>query len=69
MLWGTPQPETSQDDWHEYKRLCDPASADFILDVPHYYGFSPTQYFAAQWMKTTPPSKPEIDSALNHFLI
>jgi hypothetical protein len=39
MLWGTPQPETSQDDWHEYKRLCDPASADFILDVPNYYGF------------------------------
>jgi demethylmenaquinone methyltransferase/2-methoxy-6-polyprenyl-1,4-benzoquinol methylase len=39
MLWGTPQPETSQADWHEYNRLCNPASADFILDLPDYYGF------------------------------
>jgi ubiquinone/menaquinone biosynthesis C-methylase UbiE len=39
MLWGTPQPETSQDDWHEYKRLCNPASENFILDLPDYYGF------------------------------
>jgi demethylmenaquinone methyltransferase/2-methoxy-6-polyprenyl-1,4-benzoquinol methylase len=39
MLWGTPQPETSQDDWKEYQRLCNPASADFILDIPDYYAF------------------------------
>lgn len=39
MLWGTPHPETSQEDWAEYQRLCSPASADFILDVPDYYSF------------------------------
>ena len=39
MLWGIPQAETSQDDWNEFRRLCDSASADFILDIPDYYGF------------------------------
>lgn len=39
MLWGTPQPETSPEDWNDYRRLCDPLSTDFILDLPEYYGF------------------------------
>ncbi|HEX5810024.1 MAG TPA: class I SAM-dependent methyltransferase [Anaerolineales bacterium] len=39
MLWGTPQPEVSAQDWVMYKRLCTPGSADFILDMPEYYGF------------------------------
>lgn len=39
MLWGIPQAETSQDDWNEFKRLCEPTSSDFILDIPDYYGF------------------------------
>lgn len=39
MLWGTPQPEVSAQDWVMYKRLCTPGSADFILDIPDYYGF------------------------------
>ena len=39
MLWGTPQPEVSAQDWVMYKRLCTPGSADFILDIPEYYGF------------------------------
>jgi SAM-dependent methyltransferase len=39
MLWGTRQPDVSDDDWSEYQRLCDPSSADFILDIPKYYGF------------------------------
>jgi demethylmenaquinone methyltransferase/2-methoxy-6-polyprenyl-1,4-benzoquinol methylase len=39
MLWSTPQPEVSQEDFREYQRLCDPASADFILDIPDYYAF------------------------------
>jgi ubiquinone/menaquinone biosynthesis C-methylase UbiE len=39
MLWGTRQPDISDDDWSEYQRLCDPSSADFILDIPKYYGF------------------------------
>jgi ubiquinone/menaquinone biosynthesis C-methylase UbiE len=39
MLWSAPQPETSAEDWAEYKRLCTPGSVDFILDVPDYYAF------------------------------
>lgn len=39
MLWGQPQPEVSPQDWKEYQRLCEPGSADFILDIPDYYAF------------------------------
>ena len=39
MLWGTPQPEVSPEDWSEYQRLCRPESPDFILDTPGYYAF------------------------------
>jgi ubiquinone/menaquinone biosynthesis C-methylase UbiE len=39
MLWGTPQPEVSAQDWVMYKRLCTPGSLDFILDLPDYYAF------------------------------
>jgi demethylmenaquinone methyltransferase/2-methoxy-6-polyprenyl-1,4-benzoquinol methylase len=39
MLWGQPQPEVSQEDWKEYRRLCMPGSSDFILDIPGYYAF------------------------------
>jgi len=39
MLWGSPQPETSPEDWRQYQRLCKPESPDFILDIPDYYGF------------------------------
>lgn len=39
MLWGTPQPDVSAEDWKEYQRLCKPESTDFILDIPDYYGF------------------------------
>jgi len=39
MLWGEPQPEVSQEDWAEYKRLCQPDSPDFILNLPDYYAF------------------------------
>ena len=39
MLWGTQQPEVSEGDWSEFQRLCNPASPDFILDLPDYYGF------------------------------
>lgn len=52
MLWGIPQPETSQDDWNEYQRLCDPASNDFILDVPDYYGFFTYTLFRGTVIKT-----------------
>lgn len=39
MLWGDKQPETSTEVWEAYRRLCDPVSADFILDLPDYYAF------------------------------
>jgi ubiquinone/menaquinone biosynthesis C-methylase UbiE len=40
MLWGEERPErASPEDWEDYRRLCDPASPDFILDLPDYYGF------------------------------
>jgi demethylmenaquinone methyltransferase/2-methoxy-6-polyprenyl-1,4-benzoquinol methylase len=39
MLWGSPQPETSPEDWRQYQQLCKPESADFILNIPDYYGF------------------------------
>jgi len=39
MLWGSPQPETSPEDWRQYQQLCKPESTNFILDIPDYYGF------------------------------
>jgi demethylmenaquinone methyltransferase/2-methoxy-6-polyprenyl-1,4-benzoquinol methylase len=39
MLWGSPQPETSPEDWRQYQQLCSPESPDFILNIPNYYGF------------------------------
>jgi demethylmenaquinone methyltransferase/2-methoxy-6-polyprenyl-1,4-benzoquinol methylase len=39
MLWGSPQPEALREDLAEYRRLCTPGSADFILDIPDYYAF------------------------------
>lgn len=48
MLWGTPQPDVSSEDWREYQRLCKPTSADFILDLPEYYGFFTYTMFRGQ---------------------
>ena len=39
MRWGEPQSELLQDDWEEYRRLCQPESPDFILNLPDYYAF------------------------------
>jgi demethylmenaquinone methyltransferase / 2-methoxy-6-polyprenyl-1,4-benzoquinol methylase len=39
MRWGEPQSELSRDDWEEYRRLCQPESPDFILNLPDYYAF------------------------------
>ncbi|HEX9388421.1 MAG TPA: class I SAM-dependent methyltransferase [Anaerolineales bacterium] len=39
MLWSSPQPDTSPEDWRQYQQLCKPESADFILDLPDYYAF------------------------------
>jgi demethylmenaquinone methyltransferase/2-methoxy-6-polyprenyl-1,4-benzoquinol methylase len=48
MLWGDPQAETSAEDWAEYQRLCQPGSADFILDIPGYYAFFTYTLFRGQ---------------------
>jgi demethylmenaquinone methyltransferase/2-methoxy-6-polyprenyl-1,4-benzoquinol methylase len=39
MLWGQPQPQVSPEDWQAFQRLCLPASAEFILDIPDYCAF------------------------------
>lgn len=39
MFWGEAQSEVGKDDWNDFKRLCDPSSADYILNNVHYYGF------------------------------
>ncbi len=39
MLWGQPQAEVSTQDLEAYRRLCEPASPDFILNVDGYYAF------------------------------
>ena len=48
MLWGTPQPEVSVEDWQAYQRLCRPDSPDFILGLPDYYGFFTYSMFRGQ---------------------
>lgn len=51
MLWGTPQPDVTLEDWAEYQRLCSPGSPDFILNLPDYYGFFTCTLFQGQVSK------------------
>jgi len=39
MLWGEMQSRMDETDREEYKRLTEPESPDFILDIPDYYAF------------------------------
>ena len=39
MLWGEMQPQMTDADREEYRRLTEPESPDFILDFPDYYAF------------------------------
>ncbi|MCP4678469.1 MAG: class I SAM-dependent methyltransferase [Deltaproteobacteria bacterium] len=39
MRWPDVEPELSKEDFDLYRRLTDPASPDFILNLPDYYGF------------------------------
>lgn len=52
MLWGTPQPEVSVQDWEAFQRLCNPYSPDFIPDIPDYYGFFTCSLFRGRVAKT-----------------
>lgn len=51
MLWDTPQPGVSAEDWAEYQQLCKPESTNFILDIPDYYGFFTYTVFRGKVMK------------------
>jgi demethylmenaquinone methyltransferase/2-methoxy-6-polyprenyl-1,4-benzoquinol methylase len=48
MLWGTPQPYVSPEDWRQYQQLCKPESPNFILDIPDYYGFFTYSVFSGK---------------------
>ena len=39
MRWPGVQSEVTPEDWAEFRRLCQPESPDFILDLPDYYAF------------------------------
>jgi demethylmenaquinone methyltransferase/2-methoxy-6-polyprenyl-1,4-benzoquinol methylase len=39
MRWPGVYSELTSEDWMEFQRLCQPESADFILDHPDYYAF------------------------------
>jgi ubiquinone/menaquinone biosynthesis C-methylase UbiE len=52
MLWGVPQPEASEEDRAEYRRLCTPESPDFILVLPGYYAFFTYSMFRSRVPKS-----------------
>jgi demethylmenaquinone methyltransferase/2-methoxy-6-polyprenyl-1,4-benzoquinol methylase len=39
MRWGEPRSELSPEDWAEFRRICQPGSPDFVLNLPDYYAF------------------------------
>jgi len=39
MRWPGAEAELSPEDWAAYRRLCQPESADYILNQPDYYAF------------------------------
>ena len=51
MRWGEPQSELTQEDWAEYRRLCQPESSDFILNLPDYYAFFTYSMFHGKVVK------------------
>jgi ubiquinone/menaquinone biosynthesis C-methylase UbiE len=48
MRWGELQSELPQDDREEYRRLCQPESPDFILNLPDYYAFFTYSLFSGR---------------------
>lgn len=39
MFWNKAKPGVSDEVWAEYKRLCNPKSPDYILNLPDYSGY------------------------------
>lgn len=59
MLWAEPTPSSSAegiDAWRESRRLCQPGSPEFILDVPGYYAF-----FTVSLFRGFVPRRPEAE--------
>jgi demethylmenaquinone methyltransferase/2-methoxy-6-polyprenyl-1,4-benzoquinol methylase len=48
MRWPDIQSELNPGDWAEVQRICQPASADFILNLPDYYAFFTYSLFRGQ---------------------
>jgi ubiquinone/menaquinone biosynthesis C-methylase UbiE len=47
MRWPDVRSELAPEEWELFRRLCDPASPDFILDVQGYYAFFTETLFYA----------------------
>jgi demethylmenaquinone methyltransferase/2-methoxy-6-polyprenyl-1,4-benzoquinol methylase len=47
MRWGDPRSELSEEDWALYRRLSEPDSPEFIVDIPEYYAFFTYSMFQA----------------------
>ena len=47
MRWPDVRSQLAPEEWELFRRLCDPASPDFILDVPGYYAFFTETLFYA----------------------
>ena len=52
MRWGGAEREVATQDWAEYKRLCEPESANFIVDCPDYYAFFTYSVFQGKVERT-----------------
>ncbi|WP_276620531.1 class I SAM-dependent methyltransferase [Syntrophomonas wolfei] len=48
MRWGSCEKEVAPEIWHDYQRLCQPDSTEFILNVPGYYAFFTYSVFSAR---------------------
>ncbi len=51
MFWGKAEAEVTPEDWAEFQRLCQPASPDFILNLPDYYAFITYSLFYGKAVK------------------
>lgn len=51
MRWPGVQSELTAEDWAEFRRLCQPESPDFILDLPDYYAFYTCSMFRGKVAK------------------
>jgi len=56
MRWPDVERELSREDLEQYRRLADPASPDFVLNLPDYYGFFTYSVFRG-WVPRTAGTK------------